>query len=328
MEFINKAIELWHKEFKDNKDFISNYFEVFQAKDNLHCLSLEGDIVSMLMACQYKWFYKGFLMNFAYLSGIVTNENYRKKGYCKQLMTSILNKLYSKNVSLCGLIAANEHLVDYYNKLNFTNACQKEEGIFNRRDIDKRLVDEYFLIQNIDLDNQAIKHFVSFLDNSVSHDKQTLSLYNGVEYMRLAISYQGTIRAFAIGVKDKDFVKLVHLAFCNNQAKQAMLSLCAYTYKRDVKYKCNSYLAKEDKLQMLRVIDVRKCLNLYAVTHPQEDFTMNIKDDIIPQNNITIHLREAEVVSIKNSYKVPSFSIEQVTKKIFDKGYMFLMLDE
>lgn len=326
-EIQNQAKKLWHEVFNDKKKFIEQYFNVFNAQKNLKYIADNDNIISMLVACSYNWFYNELKLPFAYLSGILTSTNYRKQGFCSNLIKDTLLELYKEDYALCGLIAANEPLTDYYKKFDFSCCLKKEDKTFSRRQIDKRLVDSYFLLQNANFTQANIFQYLSCKNNAVSHNKDTLSLYNNKEYLRLAATVSGSVRAFAVAKKTKNFIDVLDISFSNLEGRQALLSLIAYTYKKDVNYQCQSYLSETDNYSMLRIINARKCLEAYAFTHPAEDMYITVKDNVILQNNITVHLYQGEVLNVSPSYNIPVIDILFLSSYIFANAYMFLMLD-
>ena len=300
---VTKYKELWVEIFGDNLAFVDKYFSKFLNDDTFcHITDTETtdqsnqELISALIACKYKWFWQEELFDFAYLSGILTDKNHRKQGYCSQLITNSLNKLSKNDTLLCGLIAADD-----------------------RRNINKSLIDSYFLLKDIDLTDHRYIRFFSRRDNAVSHSIETLALYDN-NYLKYAVMYQGSLRSVAIGRKTKDFIELIDINYTDSQALEAILSLIAFTYKKDVK------ILKHQN-GMLRILNAHKLLEIYASKHYNEDFSLHITDEIITQNNITVRICNSTVQNIKNSYAIPHLTIEELTLKLFSDGKMFLMLD-
>ncbi|MBO6118284.1 MAG: GNAT family N-acetyltransferase [Bacteroidales bacterium] len=323
---VTKYKELWVEIFGDNLAFVDKYFSKFLNDDTFcHITDTETtdqsnqELISALIACKYKWFWQEELFDFAYLSGILTDKNHRKQGYCSQLITNSLNKLSKNDTLLCGLIAADENLIEYYKKFGFVQINPTKEVIFNRRNINKSLIDSYFLLKDIDLTDHRYIRFFSRRDNAVSHSIETLALYDN-NYLKYAVMYQGSLRSVAIGRKTKDFIELIDINYTDSQALEAILSLIAFTYKKDVK------ILKHQN-GMLRILNAHKLLEIYASKHYNEDFSLHITDEIITQNNITVRICNSTVQNIKNSYAIPHLTIEELTLKLFSDGKMFLMLD-
>lgn len=329
--YYEDAIKLCHEVFSDKEEFLRYYFDVFLNNNSFFHIIKDDILASMLIACNYKWRYQNKDIPFAYISYVCTKEDYRKQGLAEQLIKQTLQALYKQNYLLSGLISANEHLITYYNKFSFASCCSVEYKDFERRYINNRLVDTHILINNPDflslLSADKFERYYKFNENAVVHSKQSLQPYLDDYYVRFGLVYNGFVVAFAVGIKYTDRIELLFLKSINSTYSEALLSHICKKYKRYVHYPLYGKNAKNDSLQMLRIINARKCLEYYAVKHSKEDFSIHIIDDIIEENNITVRIREGEVINIDNSYKVKSIRIEELTEQLFDSGYMYLMLD-
>lgn len=327
-EIEKKYKTLWKEIFKDNNYFINNYFNAFFNKDNVYYIEKDNDIVSMLLSIDYSYCYNENIYPFSYLSGILTTVNYRKQGLCEQLLNTTLNDLYKKNYLLCGLIAADNKLINYYNKFSFSSCCNGEQGSFSKKQINKTLVDKYVLEEHNGYYFKELSPFITMKDKSISHSEHTLELYKSKEYLSYKIGYQYTSRAMAIGIKKKNVFEVLDISYFNNEAKQALLSHLAFKTKKDITYSCYNPNGERLSNQMIRIVNAEKALEIYAEKNPTITASIHIKDLIIKENNITILISNGKIKHIPNSYCIKVINIEDLTKTIFNNSYLFLMLDK
>ncbi|MBR1774263.1 MAG: GNAT family N-acetyltransferase [Bacteroidales bacterium] len=326
-DLVRKYRDLWIEIFKDNAAFVEKYFKTFLNSSTFYHLNSDKaainapkELATALIACDYKWFWNEKTLSFAYLSGILTANKFRRQGFCSMLIKNTLNSLFDKDYSLCGLIAADDNLVNYYKKFSFVQLAQVNEQIFGRIDADTKLFDKYIFIKDADITDTRYKRFFNTKDNAIKHDNNTLQLYNNNEYLRLSVMYQGSIRAIAIGRKTKYFIELLDLEFTDKESKLAILSFIAKSFRRDVKI-------MGTKNNMIRILNARQILQIYAYFHPYDNFSLHVEDKFIEKNNITVALKDGKLQDIDNSYKVRKISIEELTLNLFSQATMYLMLD-
>lgn len=79
--------------------------------------------------------------------------------------------------------------------------------------------------------------------------------------------------------------------------------------------------------QMLRIINAKKTLELYAQKFPEKELVFELKDQVFEKNNQVFTIQKSRVFSRKPNKKenIPQMSVEEVTTMIFKGGYMFLM---
>jgi predicted acetyltransferase len=327
-DFERQYKHIWKIIFKDKESFIDMYFNNFFSLDDFYYVEKDNKPISMLLSVPYNYCYNEKLYPFAYLSGILTKEEYRKQGLCEELIKNTLNSLYRKDYLLCGLIAASNDLVSYYKKFSFNDCCFGEQGVFTKKQINNVLVDNYVLEEHQGYFFNGLLPLITKKENAISHTKQTLNLYNEKPYLSFVVGYQYTSRAMAIGIKEKDCFEVLDISYHNMEAREALLSHLAFKFKRDIVFSCYNTKAEKLPFQMIRIINAKKALTLYAERHVEKTMKIHIKDDIIKENNITVLIQDGQITEIPNSYSIPVISIEELTKQIFSPSYLFLMMDK
>ena len=319
-KWVNKYSELWQDIFQDDKTFIEKYFATFLNYKTFYHISEKDNLISCLIACEYQWLWHKMTFPFAYLSGILTDNKFRGQGFASKLINHTLNNLYIQEFYLCGLIAAKNSLVYYYNRFEFIKCNNSAHEIFSKNSADEILMSKYIFVTQPNIMNNQYSKFFTCIDNAVKHTNNTLSLYNNEEYLRFCVTYRGTNKAFAVGKEMKDFIELLHIDFNDLESKQVLLSFIAKKLNKDVKISTSHNT-------MIRIINVRKILELYATKSCFTDMRIHITDDIIQENNIMVEIKDGKLRDVENSYGIKTVSIKDLTTMLFSNGRMFLMLD-
>lgn len=79
---------------------------------------------------------------------------------------------------------------------------------------------------------------------------------------------------------------------------------------------------------MLRIMDVEKCLILYAKHNKEISKTYKIIDEQIPKNNKTIEINQGRAKEVENQDKAEKITISEITNIVFQDSYMDLMFDQ
>ncbi len=323
-EMINQYKNLWQKIFQDNAWFVDNYFALFFNEQSFKYLATTFppiELQACLLNCGYDFLWQNQTLKLAYLSGILTNEKFRKQGLANKLITQTLRDDFKDNYSLGALITFDENLVKYYQKFGFVSVGDRKEAIFNRREVDKNCFDRYIFVKDADITDIRYRRFFACRDNATVHNEKTLKLYNGKDYYRYVLLYQGTVRAIAIAAKEKYFMNFLDFVYCDADSKKAMLSFVAKQTRRDIRLNYGRY-------DMIRVVNARKILEVYAANNYDAKFSLHINDPLIEENNITVQISNGKVTDIEDSYKVRRMDIEEMTMYFFDKSELYLMLDK
>ena len=185
---IKNAVQLWQECFNDSVEWIEDYFSIFNAKNNLHCIYKNENLVSMLMAAEYNWRYNNNILPFIYLSGVCTKKQLRNQGLSSSLIKNVLLKSYTNGKMFCGLIVANEDLKEFYKKFGFVSLnFNEEKTIFKKQKYSPNEIHQMF-------ENGIF----SKIDNSVIHNSKTLSLYSEKHYETVDCSSNRRMQMFRI----------------------------------------------------------------------------------------------------------------------------------
>ncbi|MBR1769556.1 MAG: GNAT family N-acetyltransferase [Bacteroidales bacterium] len=290
-KYILQAIQLWQECFGDGREWIEDYFSRFDAEKNLKYICLDGKLISMLMCCSYTWIYYRFRLKFVYIAGVSTQKDERKRDFASSLIRKTLTDLYYEGNELCGLICANEGLMSFYSRFGFSSACSSKQGLFS--------VDKSAETQDLNLSAEEIniERYLDFLknfpsDRRVEHTKETLALYNSDYYKPYAFFKGQSLHTVLIGAETENCFQIIDLRTCEEKELNQVFTILERRYNKDIRYIFHSETADNQiNLQMLRLINAEKIIEIFAKENPNLDLSFCLKDGIIKENNyrFTIH---------------------------------------
>ena len=311
---------LWQSVFKDGREFTEKYFSVFLNDESFFYINKGDLLISALTGCKYLWKFLDTELPFVYLSGILTRKEYRSKGYCGKLINNVFNTLYKRGVPLCGLIAADKHLTEYYNGFGFINCYSLEGELFSKKTADTVLLGGYTFTDGANVLQDIYKDFLNREDNCVVHDDRTLSLYKGKGYCNIAAVKDGIIAAFAVCTEYNGDNVVLYLYSEDGKSKKALLSFLSLKADSDIR------ILEEDN-RMLRIIDVRKILQIYASRNKEVKMRLQITDAIIKENNVFVEIHSGRVTDTERTGNFETLSAEELSARLFENGRMYLMTD-
>lgn len=117
--------QLWQDAFNDTDSFVNLYFERIYSDEINYTVEYNGRVVAALQAITFEFKLGNEILKTAYLSGIVTNKNYRNKGFMRQLLDKTHNSLQAKGFDAVWLIPAEEYLFEIYGKFGYQTLFYK-----------------------------------------------------------------------------------------------------------------------------------------------------------------------------------------------------------
>ncbi len=121
-EMLVQMKDLWFKNFGDSMDYISFFFEQnLSGRDhfeNQYVYLQDGKVVSMLTVLEGKFVNNCEETPFWYVYAVVTDEEYRNKGYAGEVLKHVLYVASVKKI-LVGLVPAMDSLYLFYRKFGF-----------------------------------------------------------------------------------------------------------------------------------------------------------------------------------------------------------------
>lgn len=130
IEFANDSTaplvrEMWKTCFNDSDEFLDIIFRYKYRHENTLIYFENNVAVSSLQMLPYTITFYGKEIPFAYLAGLCTFPEYRKKGYMEQLIFKAHEILKQRNIPLAILVPAEEWLFDFYRKYGYEQVFEQ-----------------------------------------------------------------------------------------------------------------------------------------------------------------------------------------------------------
>lgn len=330
--------DLWKLCFDDNEKFIDLYFNL---RFNQHVnISIESGnrIIAALQMLPYSFTYYGEDFQTSYISGACTHPDYRNKGVMHRLIGSALARMSVEGITFGALIPAEDWLYDYYAKQGFApvfdyairditytplkQSCSKIERISEfRPDVYKylnfKMHKRDFYIQHSDSDIKVVMEDMKVEENGnvwiASRESNVVGVMfvyneNGTNYIAELLTDTNKVKQELIQ------------AICNNEP-HVPLKLIAPVNEKD----------EHIRHGMIRIINVPKALQFFAVHHPDLIMNLIINDPMLSSNNNYYYLYKGRCMVSKEKLpgKHTEFTMTQLAQFIFEgvHPYMSLMMD-
>lgn len=342
-----ELIRLWKENFEDDECFIRSYFECKYSPDYAVTRIEDGRIVSSLLMLPYKMTYGNDILETSYISGASTVKSLRSKGYMGDLLRKALCRMYKNNVHFSILIPQGKTLFDYYGNFGYTPVF--ERAISPLLPGSERIPD--IRVERAgSLAAVSPKKLYDFYDFSQKkYSGRILHDYKDFLYFLNEIFRNSGFVYFAIDKKDD----VCGLAFFSSQGNMVYEN---ETSSLAVEHMINtSILADLGKnvlrifpgktplsspFGMGRIVDATAVLELYAKNNPETNLSINLKDDIIEDNNRTYRISKGKSEICPSGSNAEDMDIKTLTSLVFTNTdrhiagfmrnfnpYMNLMLD-
>lgn len=294
--------DLWKRTFHDSDAFIDLYFEHRYSPATTDFVERDGQLVAQLQRIPYPLYYHDMVLDMAYVSGVCTDEKHRRKGVMRQLLRQSHERMYANGTAVATLIPAENWLKDYYGSMGYARSFQRtQSAVFAKdwTDEDRRL--PLLQLQSIQMNDYlfsdaqwALERFMKQHAVAVLHtvaDMQVvfadMALANGKVWVG---KRDGRIVAIAFAVPQEGGLVLTELLGESARMRRALM----YSLFRQEQPTHLLYPVIDPTLPrewgMARIIHAEHVLRMYAVTHPQEEWTLEVTDALLPQNNGVYHL--------------------------------------
>lgn len=120
----------------DSKRLVDYYYSVLARRNIILTLEDQDKIVSMIHLNPYLYSVCGEKTNIHYLFAIATKEEYRHKGFMKELINEAISYLSKTNEPFCYLAPEFPELEELYKKFGFYKICNYTFDKFSKDDYD------------------------------------------------------------------------------------------------------------------------------------------------------------------------------------------------
>lgn len=313
-------IDIWRESFSDSDEYLDMFFSKVYHDEDALVLKDNGEIVSSMLLQRYAMNFHGAVVPISYVCGAATRKSRRGTGCMCHLMHDALKNSYARGDVFSVLIPANEWLFHYYEKFGYSPACYinveryTSEHTFRHSGgygqvLDVGTDDAYaffndcMMRRNCCVQHTEEQYSQILMDNSV----------DGGAVIAVADN-DGVIAAMAFAVPtDTSEVKVKDVLARDTDSRNAVLgfvhdtfpgsSITVWGWYHDVP---GALLARG----MVRVVDVRKALEIIAHQYPKMKGVFTIHDGCIESNNHTFRMRDG-VVEVEDGRLVkPDYDID------------------
>lgn len=127
--------QMWKICFGDSEKFMDIYFSRKYRNENTLVYFEEGIPVASLQMLPYTITFYGETIPFAYLAGLCTLPEHRKKGYMAQLIHQAHTIIMDRQIPLSILIPAEEWLYGFYEKYGYQQVFTKDDKLIPLKQI-------------------------------------------------------------------------------------------------------------------------------------------------------------------------------------------------
>lgn len=280
----NKTRKIWEKIFlEDSKNFLDYYYSKKTKNNHILAKYLNSEIVSMLHLNPFKIYMNNEIFQTYYIVAVATLENHRKKGYMQNILNYSLNFMYNQKIPFCFLRPAKKEI---YLPFDF-------KYIYNHKNISLNVHN----LKEVKLSHNHYKSLSNFFETYL---KQKYNVFT---------------------VRDTEYIKLLHNEVLSENGDIILL------YENNNLLGCYIYWGNNEKiirgvfieekycnilnikpLVMGRIININEFFKNITSKNSSISLILNIKDNIIKENNGVFKL------DINNKFSI----INKITEKNFN----------
>jgi len=155
---ISEIKELWALGFGDKDPFLDFYFtRYFKPAHTMVALD-GGRIVSSLQMPPVIFTHTGIDLKAAYVHGVVTHPDHRKRGYAAALVEAAIVQLKKNGCLVCALIPASDSLFNFYRRFGFADVFSVSETKISLADL-PQLYEKNFAVKRLDTEKDRLFDF-------------------------------------------------------------------------------------------------------------------------------------------------------------------------
>lgn len=347
-----KVTSLWKTCFGDTDEFIQFYFDSKYSDENALLYEENGQPVAALQMLPYPMTWAGSTLRASYISGACTLPEARNKGLMSRMLTEAFHTMYSRQLDLTFLIPAEPWLYGYYQKTGYAPVFGHTLKTFIPPQPATTVATINIPATYSDtLANGCYPYFdrkMQKRDSCIQHPRNDFStilqeLYASGGRLLIATAPAGTpqITGLAFAVPGESNIRISELLSNSPEVRTTLLYAASRQWdSRPVTYKLPAQPEKSEKEGMARIIHAEKMLARLAACNPHADFTLQLTDPLLPDNNGYYTIAGGHCRKKKNTEKETSLhmDITALTQALLGglpghpafpprQPYMSLMLD-
>lgn len=339
MKDIDQLKNLWKRCFGDPDAFIDLYFRMRYSPENTDVLRDGERIIAQLQRVTYPIEYKGMVMSADYLSGVCTDAAYRNQGLMSRMLRETHRRSFRDGRHLDFLIPAEEWLKGYYARFGYTTCFYTHEQTFSREGRERRKELPRLRLQSVAMEGWPDEEVFSFFHSqlkskgvAVLHTVEDwsvivadLALAGGSVWMGMR---DGHPVGIAFCLMTDGWLHVKELLAVDRRMEESMVEELMEHFEPE---RVTIPLGGEQvELGMARIINVPATLELYALTHPNEEIYLSVEgDEMIPENNGHYHLKEGHCYRMETAHRLSRLTdIPSLTRMVMaEHPHMSLMLN-
>ncbi|EKU90540.1 GNAT family N-acetyltransferase [Bacteroides oleiciplenus] len=341
-----KVRKLWKLCFSDSKEFVDMYFHLRYNSEVNVAIESGDEVIAALQMLPYPMTFCGSEVPTAYVSGACTHPDYRSRGVMRELLSQAFGRMYRNDVAFSTLIPAEPWLFDYYARMGYVTAFHYGQRTFHLPADGKDtfpptgIAWQFQTFTDYSEDayqylNRKMQERPCCLQHTEGDFRVILADLNLSEGYIFTLSNELGISALAIAYPDEN-LSVLHIGELLSDTPEAEHLLLTHICRRmqAETLHITQPLMKDQSafnLGMIRIIQAKPVLQLYAATHPEEEMNIDLVDEQLSANNGYYYLNKGKCMY--SHRRIPGaherLTIGQLTEKIFsgEKAYMSLMLN-
>lgn len=327
---------LWRLCFHEDERFLELYFQQRYRYDNTMILQSGEEVISALQMLSYPMTFLNHTVPTAYISGACTHPEFQHKGVMKELLSQSFARMMKEGTLLSTLIPAEPWLYDYYGKSGYAAVFGYNRSVIDlgnctppQEDITVKCADSfegpvYEYLNRKMLERPCCVQHTSEDFKVVLDD---LALTGGC----LFVAYrQNEVVGIAM-VYPRNELYIDEMFADDEKIKEALL----YTMKQQTEATTCQWIHPEKnviRLGMIRIIDAKRILQIYAAAHPELEINIALSDNRIESNNGYYYINNGKCMAagkdrIRGAHI--ELNMKELAERIFTPlhPYMSLMMN-
>lgn len=344
-----KVKQLWKLCFNESEEFLELYFNLRYNNEVNVAMEDDTGLIASLQMLPYPMTFLGKKLPTAYVSGACTHPDHRNRGAMRELLSQAFGRMYHDHTAFTTLIPAEPWLFGYYARVGYATAFRYGTRTFQLPDeakdspapdtpaptsgnfhayteydeevyryLNRKMQERPCCLQHTRTDFNVILADLRLGNGRIF----TLSDEEGIIALAVAYPRQGTPGA-----------QIHELMAETPEAEQRLLAcICHRMQTNSLHIICPPAEGEPaSDLGMIRIIQAREVLQLYAAAHPEVEADIELTDRELPVNNGYYRLSQGSCTysprPLSTAYR--SLTIARLTQEVFasERPYMSLMLN-
>lgn len=291
-----KVESLWKTCFDDTDEFVQFYFDRKYRDENALLHEENGQVVAALQMIPYPMTWAGTTLQASYISGACTLPEARNKGIMTSMLAEAFRVMYHRGIDLSFLIPAEPWLYGYYQKTGYapvfehtwetyipTVPASAVVSLNIPAAYAESLAKDCFPFFSREMQKRecCVQHsyddFVTILQDHYASGGRLLITTSQTE--------NPSITGLAFALPAENVIQISELLGESPEVRTQLLDTASRLWDRPVIWKRPAQGGKSEKGGMARIIHAEKMLTRFAASYPHTEFTLQITDPLLPDNN-------------------------------------------